>query len=111
MNQYKFPPTSRYADIPIHSLFGDDGERVPYLGRRFVPAPERLALLRRHAVTEGERMDHIAALELGDPEAFWRICDANGAMRPEELTAVVGRILKIALPDGVPGTSAAGSHG
>ena len=32
---------------------------------------------------------------LGDPEQFWRICDANDAMRPDDLTAEVGRRLLI----------------
>ena len=34
-----------------------------------------------------DRLDVMAAQYLGDPELFWRICDANGAMRPEEFTA------------------------
>ena len=42
---------------------------------------------------------------LGDPEQFWRLCDANGAMRPDELTETVGRRLRITLPEGVPGAS------
>jgi len=36
-------------------------------------------LLQEHAVTEGERLDHIAAKYLGDPEQFWQLCDATGA--------------------------------
>jgi hypothetical protein len=35
---------------------------------------------------------------------FWRICDANGAMQPEELTQTVGRRLRITLPEGIPTT-------
>jgi len=34
---------------------------------------------------------------------FWRLCDANGAMRPEELETP-GITLTIALPQGMPGT-------
>jgi len=52
----------------------------------------------------GERLDHIAAHYFGDPELFWRICDANRAMRPEELTETEGRRLLITLPEGVQGT-------
>ena len=48
-------------------------------------------------------MDQIAASELGDPLQFWRICDANGAMRPQDLTDTPGRLLRITLPQGVPG--------
>ncbi|MFL5804527.1 MAG: hypothetical protein ACJ8CR_22625 [Roseiflexaceae bacterium] len=40
---------------------------------------------------------------LDDPEQFWRICDANRAMRPDELTETVGRRLRITLPEGIPG--------
>ena len=80
-----------------------DGKTIVYLRRRFVPPPERFALLSEHIVTEGERLDNIAAQYLGDPEQFWRICDANGAMRPEELTETVGRRLRITLPEGIPG--------
>jgi hypothetical protein len=68
-----------------------------------VPAPERFALLTEHVVAQGERLDNITAEHLGDPEQFWRICDANGALRPAELTEELGRRLRITLPEGVPG--------
>ena len=61
------------------------------------------ALLLEHTVTEGDRLDNIAARYLGDPEQFWRICDANGVMRPDELTETVGRRLRITMPEGIPG--------
>ena len=68
-----------------------------------MPAPERFALLLLHQVTEGERLDNIAAQYLNDAEAFWRIADANRAMRPDALTEVAGRRLLITLPEGIPG--------
>ena len=104
MANYNFPPTSRYYGIDIARLTDADGEQVPYLRRRFLPSSTRFAPLREHVVTEGERMDVIAARELGDPEAFWRICDANDALRPEALTETTGRRLRITLPEGIPGT-------
>ena len=70
---------------------------------RLLPRPERFALLREHVVTQGERLDNITALHLDDPEQFWRICDANRAMRPAGLTERIGRRLRITLPEGVPG--------
>jgi hypothetical protein len=106
MSNFNFPPTSRYYGIEVVSLTAADGTVVAYLRRRFVPPSERFAFLHDHVVTEGERMDHIAGCELGDPEAFWRICDANSAMRPDELTETVGRRLRITLPEGIPGTPA-----
>ena len=49
-------------------------------------------------VTEGDRLDNITARTLGDPQQYWRICDANNSMHPAELTAEVGRTLKIPVP-------------
>lgn len=97
-----FPPTSRYYGIDTATIEATDGRVTIYIRRRFVPAPERFALLLEHSVTQGERLDNITARYLGDPEQFWRVCDANGAMRPEELTEKVGRRLRITLPEGIP---------
>jgi hypothetical protein len=99
-----FSSTSRYYSIQTTQLETADGKAIVYLRRRFVPPPERFALLQEHTVTEGDRMDNLAAQYLSDPEQFWRICDANGAMRPEELTETIGRRLRITLPEGIPGT-------
>lgn len=98
-----FPPTSRYNNIETTTLDTADGRTIIYLKRRFVPPPERFALLQEHVVSQGERLDNITARYLGDPEQFWRICDANAAMRPDELTEQIGRRLRITLPEGIPG--------
>jgi hypothetical protein len=98
-----FSPLSRYAGIATATLELADGEAIIYLRRRFVPAPERFALLQLHEVRQGERIDHIAAHYLGDPEQFWRLCDANRALRPEQLVEQPGRRLRITLPEGIPG--------
>jgi hypothetical protein len=98
-----FPPSSRYYGIETATYRPPDGQTVIYLRRRFVPPPERFALIEEHVVTEGDRLDNIAARYLNDPELFWRICDANAALRPAELTEEVGRRLRITLPEGVPG--------
>jgi hypothetical protein len=100
-----FPPTSRYHAVGTATLEQADGPPIVYLRRRFVPPPERFALLQEHRVGQGERLDTIAARYLGDPEQFWRICDANGAIRPDELVETAGRRLRITLPEGVPGGS------
>ena len=99
-----FPITSRYHGILTATLETVDGRTIVYLRRRLVPPPEQFALLQEHRVTEGDRLDNITAQYLGDPEQFWRVCDANGAMRPEELTEIIGRRVRITLPEGVPGT-------
>ena len=98
-----FPPGSRYHDVEVATLELPDGRRIAYVRRRFVPPPASFALLREHVVRSGERLDTIAALHLGDPEQFWRIADANGAIAPEGLTDEPGRRLRITLQAGVPG--------
>jgi hypothetical protein len=98
-----FPPTSRYHGQETAEQVLPNGNKVLYLRRRFLPQPESLALLQEHVVTQGDRLDNITAHYLGDPEQFWRVCDANRAMRPAELTETIGRRLRIALPEGIPG--------
>ena len=99
----RFPPTSRYAGIAIARITLPDGREVAYVRRRFVPPPDRLTAVGERQVEQGDRLDRIAAADLGDPELYWRICDANGAMAPDELTDEVGRRLRITLPEGLPG--------
>lgn len=97
----QFPPTSRYYGLATTTLEGPAGLPVIYLKRRIVPSPDTFQLLHLHTVAQGERLDNIAALYLGDPQAFWRICDANRAMRPEDLTDTLGRQIRITLPAGI----------
>jgi hypothetical protein len=104
MNTYNFPPTSRYYGLPVGFFTRADAPPIAYLTRRFLPSSDRFAFLRAHVVTAGERLDLIAARELGDPEGYWRICDANDAMRPDDLVTV-NRSLRITLPEGIPGTT------
>jgi hypothetical protein len=98
-----FRPNSRYLGIATSTLTTADGRTVAYVQRRFLPQPGQLALLQQHTVGQVDRLDVIAAQYLGDPELFWRICDANGAMRPEDLVAQVGSVLRICLAAGIPG--------
>jgi hypothetical protein len=100
-----FPPTSRYHGIAAAQLELSDGTIIAYLQRRFVPPPEGFALLAEHMVSAGDRLDNLAARYFGDPQQCWRICDANRAMRPDELTEAVGRRLRITLPQGIPGVT------
>jgi hypothetical protein len=103
--QNLFPPNSRYYLVETATLTTPEGRTVAYLRRRFIAPPERFALLQEHTVAQGERLDVLAAQYLGDPELFWRICDANVALRPDELTETPGRTLRITLPEGIPGTA------
>lgn len=99
-----FPATSRYYAIETSVHVGTDGKETLHLRRRFLPLPETLQQVDSHPVAQGDRLDRIAAMQLGDPLQFWRICDGNGAMRPDELTARIGRRLRITLPAGISGT-------
>ena len=98
-----FPSTSRYYNIETATLETKDGRTLIYIRRRFVPPPERFSLLQEHVVVQGDRLENITARYLGDPEQFWRVCDSNRAMRPDELTETIGRRLRITLPEGIPG--------
>ena len=107
MSVDSFPPNSRYRGVGTATFELHDGRVITYLRRRFVPPPESFAELGEVTVTQGDRLDLIAAAQLGDAELAWRICDANGALRPEELTELIGRRLRITLPEGVPGAPSA----
>src|SRR5262245_23669412 len=98
-----FPATSRYYGIGTAMHKTADGRVVAYIQRRFLPPSDRFTVVREHTVREGDRLDNLAANYLGDPEQFWRICDANLAMDPRELTAEPGSIIAIALPEGYGG--------
>lgn len=98
-----FPPNSRYHGLGTLKLPTPDGLGIIYLKRRVIPTPDSLSEVGIHVVHEGERLDNIAAQYLGDPELFWRLCDANGAMRPEELTETLAKELRITLPAGIGG--------
>jgi len=99
-----FAPTSRYYGLEIETI-PQNGVPVAYLARRFVPPVSRFQLLQEHTVAQGERLDNITAQYLGDATLFWRLCDANNAMRPQELTETIGRKLRITMPENVSGSS------
>lgn len=102
INPTPFPPTSRYFGIKTATLETSDHKTTVYILRRFVPRPERFELLLEHTVVEGDRLDNITAKYLGDPEQFWRVCDANNAMRPGELIETRGAKIRITLAEGIP---------
>ena len=103
MKDALFPPSSRYHGYDTLKMIMPDGSTALYLERRFIPQPEELQLLQEHTVTQDERLDNITAHYMTDPALFWRICDANRAMLPDELTQTVGRLLRITSPIGIPG--------
>lgn len=98
-----FPPNSRYHGIETATVVAADGRQLVYLRRRFVPPSSQFSLLQEHTVQESDRLDNLAARYFTDPLLYWRICDANDAMRPRDLVAELGRRLRITLPEGIPG--------
>jgi len=105
LNSSSFPPNSRYCGVAVATLEQKNQEPIAYLKRRFVPPPENFSVMQEHTVVQGDRLDNLAAQYLGDPELYWRLCDANRAIRPAELTETAGTTLAITLPEGVPGAS------
>jgi hypothetical protein len=109
------PGRSRYSGVPVVSSRVPDGRggtrEVRHLGRRRLPPPTdrapvagpygEVVPLAHHRVTEGDRLDLLAARYLGDPLAAWQVCDANGVLDPEILVApdAVGRVLVILPPE------------
>jgi hypothetical protein len=98
-----FGPTSRYHDVEIatHVVSGPDGtsREVRFVRRRFIPDLRSAPTLVEHRVAQGDRIDNLAARYVGDPTQFWRVCDANIVLHPDELTDRLGRPIRIAAPE------------
>ncbi len=92
--------TSRYVNVETAEMTvtdRDGQERViVYTRRRRIPSYEDQPTLAKHRAEEGDRLDNIAARYLGDPTQFWRLCDANVVLKPEELE-VIGRVVRVAM--------------
>jgi len=93
-----FTYASRYYTLETVTHTTADGREIVYTRRRFLPDPSAMQILAEVVVTQGDRLDLITARTLGDPEHFWRVCDANSAMNPFDLTEEIGRRLTIPLP-------------
>jgi hypothetical protein len=93
-----FEATSRYYTVETVSRTQVDGRIVAYKRRRFLPRGETLPLLAELSVGQGERLDVLTARALGDPEQYWRVCDANNAMYPPDLVAEPGQRLRVPVP-------------
>jgi hypothetical protein len=94
-----FEPSSRYYPLATTSYKKADGQEITYVRRRMLPPAALLSTLVEVTVTDGDRLDLIAARTLGDAQQFWRICDAQNAMNPPDLTAAPGRVLRVPIPE------------
>jgi hypothetical protein len=93
-----FAQNSRYAAIQDEQLTRSDGTQLNYKGRRFLPQTKGMQIIQLVTVVAGDRIDLIASRTIGDPELFWRVCDASDAMYPLALTTQPGRSLNIPMP-------------
>ncbi len=97
-----FDSTSRYYNLNTATTEMQNGDgtttTVRYVQRRIIPPSDSTIVVIEHTVTEGDRLDTIAARYLGDPGLFWLVCDTNSVMCPNDLTDAIGRVIKIALP-------------
>lgn len=104
--QTSYAPNSRYYNLAPSTYTAPDGSTIRYTARRFIAQPNQFATIAVHAVVQGERVDTIATQFFGDPLLYWRLCDANLAVRPDDLEAP-GTQLRITLaapPTGRPST-------
>ena len=83
---------SRYANLPVLHTTDSRGRQVAYKATRLIPRSEFVA---GHLVQQSDRLDLIAYQRYRDAERFWRICDANVAMWPEDLVRQPGRVIGI----------------
>ena len=87
---------SRYVNVGQDALEVGD-RKVPYIKMRLVPEP--VASQTVHVVGAVERPDHLADRYYRDPERFWRLCDANLVMWPNDLVREVGRAIVVPPPE------------
>lgn len=93
-----FEQNSRYINIQTARLVDDNGREISYVRRRFLPRSADLPTLVKVTVTQGDRLDLLTSRTIGDPEQFWRACDASNAMNPVDLTREPGRTVTFPIP-------------
>jgi hypothetical protein len=94
--------TSRYYGAAAQQYVQNNGTPVSYLARRIIPQPNIYSSLQSYVIVERDRLDNLAFRFLGDPLLFWMICDANGAVDPDELVSQVGRTILIPVAATIP---------
>ena len=93
-----FAENSRYEHVGTAKHVDVNGKVITYARRRFLRRGSSMPLLVELGVSEGDRLDLLTSQTLGDPEQYWRICDANDTMNPMSLTKEVGRRIRVPIP-------------
>jgi hypothetical protein len=88
---------SRYEDVDEDEIRDSGGRILRYKKIRFIPETKTRG---KHSVCQGDRLDHLSQRYLRDPELFWRICDANPTLWPDDLIATTGRSVRIPPAEG-----------
>lgn len=73
---------SRYEKVAEATTSDATGRVIRYKTTRFIPETDAVV---GHRVAHQERLDAIAWQHFRDAERFWRICDANRALWPDDL--------------------------
>jgi hypothetical protein len=79
-----FEEKSRYVKLKPYTV--TDRRRRVTLVVPVSTAPEQQPL-GRHLLKQGQRLDHLSHHYLDDPAGYWRICEINEVMLPEELSS------------------------
>jgi hypothetical protein len=87
---------SRYEKIGTNQITDATGRVIVYKKIRFIPPTQGMV---GYTVKQTDRLDLVANLSFRDAQRFWRICDANDAMWPDDLL-LIGRTLEIPSSEG-----------
>ncbi len=83
---------SRYAKAATTEIVDSRGLTLKYKKVRFITQPRKM---REQIVNEFDRLDNVAYKHLRDSQRFWRICDLNYALWPDDILSVAGRSIDI----------------
>jgi hypothetical protein len=82
---------SRYEKVARRTYVDESGRVITYTATRLIADTPPLV---GHRVVQDERLDHIAWQQYRDAQRFWRICDANLALWPDDILEQ-GRVIGI----------------
>jgi hypothetical protein len=77
-----FDDKSRYKNLQPYEVTDSRGRRITVVP---VPPSPNQDPLGRHLVQQGQRLDHLAQKYLEDAAGYWRICEINEVLLPDDL--------------------------